>query len=83
MSVYDEIAAERARQIEKGYTPEHDDEHGVNHITGWARRYVPYAGWIDTRERAIQAAALLVAAVEAIDRAAQDHLTDHTNGDAG
>lgn len=33
MSVIDEIAAERRRQIEvEGWTPEHDDEHPDGHM---------------------------------------------------
>ena len=40
MSVIDEIAAERVRQIEvEGWTPEHDDEHGSGQLAQAAACY--------------------------------------------
>ncbi len=78
MSVYDEIREERAAQDAKWGGPEHDDRHT---IWGWAhflRRHVVRAtDAVDLRGSAkrivfrrqmIRAAALAVAAVEALDR---------------
>lgn len=55
------IAAERKRQIEKGYSAEHDDEEGIDHLLSWAQRYA----W---RGQPIKAAALLEAASEVLFR---------------
>jgi len=55
------IAAERARQIDKGYTPEHDDEHGVPHLITWAQNYVHNG-------EPIKAMALMAAAMECYER---------------
>lgn len=72
MSVFDDIYAERARQIKKGYTQEHDDEHGVAHLLGWAGSYILRAKFAPdpatARDRLIKMAALTVAAIEAHDR---------------
>lgn len=50
MSVIDEIAAERRRQIEvEGWTPEHDDEHGNRQMAQAAACYAEqYVGryWV-------------------------------------
>lgn len=44
MSVIDEIAAERRRQIEQeGWTPEHDDEHGGGVLAAAAACYAIHA----------------------------------------
>lgn len=52
MSVIDEIAAERARQIEvEGWTPEHDDSHISGSLAGAAACYA-----ISDRVQRIQAA---------------------------
>lgn len=61
----DEIWQERKRQILIGYTHEHDDEYGVMHLVGWASAYV---GRDPNRENILKAIALLVAAVEVMDR---------------
>lgn len=73
--IMDEIYAERARQIEKGWSHEHDDEHGAGHLVQEARgrmnrygndgKYLvkPYQ-----RKLLLEAATLLVAAIESIDR---------------
>ena len=78
-TVYDEVRAERHRQIERGYDAKHDDEHGIDHLTGWAQSYVAR----DTgRVGLVKAAALMVAAIEAHDRAvAADEEYDPTNPD--
>jgi len=44
MSVIDEIAAERRRQIEaEGWTPEHDDTHGDGSLAAAAAAYAEHA----------------------------------------
>jgi hypothetical protein len=44
MSVIDEIAAERRRQVEaEGWTPEHDDEHGNAELAAAAAAYIRHA----------------------------------------
>jgi hypothetical protein len=71
------VAAERARQIAKGYTPEHDWEHGptvlmeaadaVLHNDG--SRWPFRDGWKSRprrRDRAVVAAALLCAAFDQV-----------------
>lgn len=74
-SIYREISEERERQISLGYTKEHDLEHGGPvHPLGWGATYADRAAeWMErndptqARKRAIQAIALLVAAVELLD----------------
>lgn len=100
MSVIDEIAAERRRQIEaEGWTPEHDDgEHSRGELPEAAACYALNAagarhrdrvfqmwpwdfGWWkpkDARRDLIRAAALIVAEVERIDRAADSRSGSHT-----
>lgn len=99
MSVINEIARERARQINvEGWTPEHDDRHSNGEL---ARAAACYALWHtpvsvgsflsfvwpwsmrwwkpkDDRRDLIRAAALLVAEIERLDRAAAN-----TEGGAG
>lgn len=68
-----QVAAERQRQIALGWTPQHDAQFNVDklvrHALTQAKRTGPDAeeGYY-SRERLIQAAALLVAAVELMDR---------------
>lgn len=70
-----EIFDERARQIAKGYTPEHDDEHRVYDFA----RFINMRTWNiqknghEPRPLLIQIAALAVAAVESLDRAPRVH----------
>ena len=102
MSVIEDIAAERQRQIEQeGWTAEHDDSHstgtlavagacyalvGVSHISGehetWRERYAHAAQALwpwdrewwkpkDARRDLVRAAALIVAEIERLDRAAK------------
>jgi chromosome segregation ATPase len=52
------IVAERECQTAKGYTAEHDDEHGVDHLLAWAENYA-------RREEPVKSAALIRAAREA------------------
>lgn len=68
VKVYDE----RKRQIELGYTPEHDREAGTGHLVAEALARVMHPGEFPTpaalRQAWLEAAALLVvAAVEVID----------------
>lgn len=57
------IAEERQRQIAKGYTPAHDDEHGIPHLVEWAQ----YFAW---KGEALKAEAMHEAIREAYERAA-------------
>lgn len=57
----DTLTSVRLRQIAKGYTPEHDDEHGIRHILNWA---IDYA----RRGRSEDSAGMIVAALELVDR---------------
>lgn len=42
--IYDEIEAERDRQISLGYTPEHDTAHGgLSHLMSWVLTYATEA----------------------------------------
>jgi len=50
------MLAERARQIEKGYTAEHDRQHGVKHLLNWA---VDYA----RRGKAVESSTLIYSAL--------------------
>jgi hypothetical protein len=77
-----EISEERERQISLGYTAKHDEEHGVNHLTGWLMTYAARADnaaynrkWGPGKEQydaklrptLIAAAALALAAIELLD----------------
>lgn len=64
--VVTEIYEERIDQIERGYTPEHDDEHGLQHIMDQEQQRT--AGKLWSRESLVEAAAVLVAAIEWFDR---------------
>lgn len=50
------VLAERQRQIDKGYTPEHDKEHGLKHLLTWAYDYLGQG-------KHVEVGALLLAAV--------------------
>jgi hypothetical protein len=76
--VWYEVQHERVNQMTlHGYTPEHDDEHGGDHLIGIAQGYlslpeVALGAPLESREvrrRVIKAIATLVATVELIDRA--------------
>jgi len=72
--VLEDIAAERERQVAKGWTPEHDDAHGASHLIrhAWDRAASARNALMTDREAAraeiVKSAALLVAAAEALDR---------------
>ena len=72
-----EVATERNRQDEKFGGPAHDDQHPtatfvqlIEDYAGWARTMAGINSHDKARHRLIQVAALAVAAVESIDRAA-------------
>lgn len=60
------IRAERTRQIELGYTPEHDDEHGLDHLLSEVNRKA--TTWPPKRADLVRDATLLLAAIEWYDR---------------
>ncbi len=53
----EQINAERARQIEKGYTPDHDRQHGIAHVLRYALHY-------GSRGEHLKAYAMVEAALE-------------------
>lgn len=68
-----DITKERSDQEDAGYTPEHDDELGVQHLLIEAYERLAVAGYDagaarESRDTLVEIAALLVAAVEAHDR---------------
>lgn len=64
-----DVRTERHDQLRAGYSPQHDDEHGLAHLVDEARgRILPQQ--LRTRDDLLEAAALLVAAVEWMDRQA-------------
>lgn len=64
-----DLALERHRQIGKGWTRNHDDTHTTERMIELATEHLPPAvASDDNRDALIEAAALLVAAVESIDR---------------
>lgn len=67
-----DIATERERQISLGWTREHDDNHATHDLVRLADRQARKPGDLGpgfySRSRLVEAAALLVAAVEAMDR---------------
>lgn len=66
-----QTATERSRQIRKGYTPEHDDTHPLDEIVGYAQGRLgalPIAGLEETVTLLVEAAAILVAAAEKVQR---------------
>lgn len=72
-----DVLAERQRQIDKGYTPEHDDEHSLSRIIGYGgwKWYPPTYGSVNaakTRAEMVRLAACLLAGIEWLDRRAED-----------
>lgn len=71
-----EILKERDRQLAIGYTTEHDDRHSVKQILSYAKdRIDGFKYGYDTpeedRKALVQAAAVIMAAIERLDRAAR------------
>lgn len=74
MAIFSDVIKERQRQMEKGYTPEVDDKWDPRDFVRFANwRFtppkVPAGDWFN-RQSLIEAIALLVACVEAMDRRA-------------
>lgn len=72
-SIFADINAERGYQDEKWGGPVHDDEHSVHDFVAFITKYAGNAveaSAFDQRKALIKVAALAVAAVEKIDRAA-------------
>lgn len=80
--VWADVLAERQRQLEKGYTLEHDDAEGGDHLLQVASSYLslPESALglplesTEVRRRVIKAMATLLATVEFIDRAEKSAL---------
>ena len=73
-----DVAYERLQQIEKGWTPEHDAQHGIMHLTNLglfhtfrAQQAVTARRPADLRRELVQTAALAVAAIELLDTKGQ------------
>lgn len=67
------VTVERSAQEQRGWTPEHDDEHGVQHLLIETYERLAIAGYdagngSETRESLVVVAALLIAAIETHDR---------------
>lgn len=66
-----DLAIERNRQVGKGYTAEHDDAHTLTDLVEVAGRRIEPADagvWPIDRDTLVEAAAVLVAAIESLDR---------------
>lgn len=70
-----DIRTERIRQVADGWTPEHDDTHTTHDMVRLAETYAhkpetdrPEHRGLYSRYRLVQAATLLVATIEAMDR---------------
>lgn len=59
-----QLVAERARQVEKGYTLEHDREYGYNHLINWALDYA-------RRGKTVEASAIMLALKDVLDSAVE------------
>jgi hypothetical protein len=90
MSVIEEIAAERARQISvEGWTPEHDDGHDFGQMSSAAACYA-FWPWDEKwwkpgtpRRNLVKAGALIVAEIERLDRAAKAEAQTGTSANSG
>lgn len=66
VDILQEVSNERTRQVRKGWTVDHDALHPTAELADLARERIEVAGF--TRESLIEAIAMLVAAVETLDR---------------
>lgn len=66
-----DVATERATHEGRGWTAEHDREHGVDHLIGLANRYA-LSLRPDRRAALVKAAALLIAAIDLLDAVEKD-----------
>lgn len=79
-----DVLAERQKQIDKGYTPEHDDQHSPSQIMryGGLTWHPPLYGPVDaarSRAEMVRMTACLLAAIERLDRG--DYLVTPTEQD--
>lgn len=74
MDVVLEVVKERVDQVERGYTAEHDDEHGWRHVADQINRFQAeiFDGARDVRTGLVIIAALAIGAVETYDRGDRD-----------
>ena len=63
-----DVFGERRRQVEVGWTPEHDDAHADQGTALWARLF-PWKPSQNRRDDLVKAGALILAEIERIDRA--------------
>lgn len=90
-AIFAELAEEREKQLAKGYGPDHDDGHSHGEIALGAATYINgpncypgYSRWPfieepvfeGTRKDLIKAAAMLIAEIMRLDRAAEDAAID-------
>lgn len=79
-----DVTEERHRQIVKGYTPEHDDRHSVPQMWEFTRERVHLAmgarSEAGVRIHLVEAIAILVAAVEAMDRRPEGRKLEPSRG---
>ncbi len=68
--VLQEVLVERLRQVEKGYDSHHDDQHSDAKMVHLAGMRIASGG--NFRDGLIEAAAMLVAVVEKLDRRLSD-----------
>lgn len=82
-----DVAAERTRQVEKGWTREHDDTHATHDLMTLAERRAHMVGnrgnGYYSRERLVEAVAMMVAAIEAMDRYDWQSKYDHLPSPGG
>lgn len=80
-----DLLAERSRQVAKGYTPEHDDEHPLGQLLGYGGlQWHPVTHSPEDRAKIraemIRAAACLLAGVEWIDRRTNADISPEVGG---
>jgi len=68
---FEEIKQERKRQVEKGYTPEHDDEHTEGFLAESASYYAEIAMGDGDKKYLVIAGAFIVAELERLERLEQ------------
>lgn len=66
--ILDEVGCERVRQIAKGWTLEHDDEHGTDHVAGLIQQRLGPNGPASAGQAFLEIAALAVAGLESLKR---------------
>jgi hypothetical protein len=76
-SVYAEIRAKREAHAAKGWTADHDREHGIGHLTALSSYYAERRHPI-TRENLLEAASVLIAGIDLLDAPARPAGHDET-----